>query len=121
MAELPSADVAAAAVQSTTPTSDAVTSESETELRVANVQADGPEALPFQGGIVEAPEPSSDLGTMRGAAIAKVMADKVRKPKVANVDCNGPFCKPKETQSTDGGATETATDGTTETETATAA
>lgn len=89
MAEMPNADAPAT---TPTPAPDATTSDAN-EPTAAQVQKDEPEATTpvIVSDPVEAP---GGVGTLRGAAIAKIKADKDRKPKTANVPCyDDPFCK----------------------------
>jgi hypothetical protein len=83
MAEMPSADTAVPSpATASTPSPDAG------ELRVANVPAE--QAAPASGAseLIEAPQ------SLRGAAIAKLLADKDRKPKTANKPCwDNPSCR----------------------------
>jgi hypothetical protein len=85
MAEMPSANAAASAPQPSAapaPASDAG------ELRLANVPAEDTTSITEDSELVEAPQ------SLRGAAIAKVLADKDRKPNTANVPCwDSPSCK----------------------------
>lgn len=78
MAEMPNADTS-------TPTAP-----DAGELRTANTQSGESDTSAASAGpnLIEAP------ASLRGQAIAKVMADKVRKPNTANVECyDNPFCK----------------------------
>lgn len=85
MAEMPSADAAAPAPE---PSAASVLAPDAGEFRVANVPADQAAPTAEASELIEAPQ------SLRGAAIAKLMADKVRKPNTANKPCwDSPSCK----------------------------
>ncbi|KAF3044603.1 hypothetical protein E8E12_002353 [Didymella heteroderae] len=85
MAEMPTSDASAPA--SGSPTASAPTPDAG-ELRIANVPAE--QAAPTD----EASEPIEAPPSLRGAAIAKLLADKDRKPKTENKPCwDDPSCK----------------------------